>query len=120
MRTFSYKLDSIVQLYLPPEKSVNRDFLRLVLKGEKALLPISDCKFVNIPHYDELGVRHIFENFSDDSEVMKYLMDEYPKGRYPDRQYFYTILNTVHPDYVKAMVEHANKARFAANGQLQE
>ena len=51
---------------------------------------------------------------------MKYLQDDYPKGRYPDRQYFYTILNTVHPEYVKAMIEHANKARFAADGEAQE
>ena len=84
------------------------------------LLAIADCKFVTIPHYDELGVRHIFEQFRGDEEVMKYLQDEYPKGRYPDRQYFYTILNTVHPDYVKAMIEHANKARFAADGEAQE
>ena len=105
---------------MPPEKTVNRDFLRQVLKGEKMLLAIADCKFVTIPHYDELGVRHIFEQFRSDEEVMKYLQDEYPKGRYPDRQYFYTILNTVHPEYVKAMIAHANKARFAADGEAQE
>ena len=64
---------------MPPEKTVNRDFLRQVLKGEKMLLAIADCKFVTIPHYDELGVRHIFEQFRGDEEVMKYLQDEYPK-----------------------------------------
>ena len=119
MRAFITDTYSIVQLYVPPEKTVNRDFLRQVLKGEKALLPIAECKFVTIPNYDELGVRHIFPQFHDDGDVMKYMQDSYPKDRYPDRQYFYTILNTVHPEYVSALIAHANSARFAANGQDQ-
>ena len=87
-----------------------------VLKGEKALLPMAECKFVTIPHYDELGVKHIFPKFLGDSEVMQYLQDEYPKNRYPDRTYFFTILNTVHPEYVHDMIAHANNARYAPFG----
>ena len=73
MRAFITDTYSTVQLYVPPEKTVNRDFLRQVLKGEKALMPISECKFVIIPNYDELGVRHIYPQFHDDSDVMKYM-----------------------------------------------
>ena len=51
---------------------------------------------------------------------MRYLQDEYPKDRYPDRSYFYTVLNTVHPDYVRDMIEHANNARYAPTGQDKE
>ena len=51
---------------------------------------------------------------------MQYLQDEYPKNRFPDRTYFYTILNTVHPDYVRDMIEHANNARYAPTGQDKE
>ena len=90
--------------------------MRQVLKGEKSLLPIAECKFVTVPQYDELGVKYIFPKFHGDSEVMKYLQDEYPKNRYPDRTYFYTILNTVHPEYVRDMIAHANNARYAPFG----
>ena len=90
--------------------------MRLVLKGEKSLLPIAECKFVTVPQYDELGVKHIFPKFHGDSEVMQYLQDEYPKNRYPDRTYFFTILNTVHPEYVSNMIAHANSARYAPFG----
>jgi len=45
---------------------------------------------------------------------MLYLQDEYPKDRYPDRQYFFTILNTVHAGYVSKMIEHANAERYSA------
>ena len=58
---------------MPPIATVNRDFLRQVLKGEKSLLPIAECKFVTVPHYDELGVKHIFPKFLEDSYVMQYL-----------------------------------------------
>ena len=73
-----------------------------------------------MPKYDELSVRNIFPKFQSDPEVMKYLQDAYPKGRYPDREYFFTVLNTVHPEYVREMIEHANRQRFAADGQANE
>ena len=62
-----------VQLYVPPRATVNRDFVRAVLKGEKKLLKISERRSVNVPKYDELGVRHIFPKFKHDAEVMLYL-----------------------------------------------
>ena len=37
------------------------------------------------------------------------MQDEYPKDRLPDRTYFMTVLNTVHPEYVSKMIAHANK-----------
>ena len=105
---------------MPPLSSINRDFMRQVLKGEKALLPMAECKFVTVPMYDELSVKNIFPKFHGDSEIMKYLQDEYPKNRYPDRTYFFTILNTVHPEYVSNMIAHANNARYAPFGQAKE
>ena len=59
----------------------NRDFLRKVLKGEKKLLKVSECKFVNVPKFDELGVNNIFPKFKADPDVMQYMQDDYPKNR---------------------------------------
>ena len=98
----------------------NRDFLRKVLKGEKKLLKVSECKFVNVPKFDELGVNNIFPKFKSDPDVMLYLQDDYPKNKYPDRTYFYTVLNTVHPDYVRDLIAHANKSRFAPEAEKHE
>ena len=97
-----------MQLYVPPAPTVNRDFLRQVLKGDKKLLPMAKCKFVTVPQYDELAVKHVFAKFKNAPAVMLYLQDEYPKDRYPDRSYFYTVLNTVYPEYVSNMIAHAN------------
>ena len=46
-----------VQLYVPPVKMVNKDFLKQVFRDEKKLLALKDVKYVNVPKYDELSVR---------------------------------------------------------------
>ena len=46
-----------LQLYVPPEKMINKDFLKQVFSEEKKLLEISKVKFINVPHYDELSIK---------------------------------------------------------------
>ena len=102
---------------MPPTTSINRDFLRQVLKGEKSLLPKSACKFVNVPMYDELSVKNVYPKFKNDTQVMQFLQDTYPRDRLPDRTYFFTVLNTMHPNYVSKMIAHANEQRFSSKGE---
>jgi len=33
------------------------------------------------------------------------------KGRVPDREYFFNILHTLYPDYVRSLIVHANEQR---------
>ena len=94
---------------------VNKDFLKQVVNDEKKLLPIADCKFINIPKFDELSVKNIFPLFAEDPDLMQYFPDSFPKEKGPTREYFFTVLNTVHPDYVRGLVEHANKMRYQSN-----
>ena len=47
----------IVQLYLPDDTMFNKDFLKQVLAEEKMLMPISQVRFINVPHYDEVSVK---------------------------------------------------------------
>ena len=46
----------VVQLYLPPEYMMNKDFLKEVFREEKHLLKLNEVKRVNVPLYDELSV----------------------------------------------------------------
>ena len=46
-----------LQLYVPPEKMMNKDFLKQVFADDKKLLHISQVKFINVPHYDELSIK---------------------------------------------------------------
>jgi hypothetical protein len=49
----------IVQLYLPPIDTINKDFLKEVLSGKKKLLNMKDVRQANVPQYDELSVKNL-------------------------------------------------------------
>jgi hypothetical protein len=49
-----------LQLYVPPEICINKDFLKSVLKEEKSLFSMQDVKWVNVPQYDELSVKNLW------------------------------------------------------------
>ena len=42
---------------------------------------------------------------------MRFFPDKLAKGHLPDREYFFNILNTLYPDYVKRIIQHANQVR---------
>ena len=96
---------------------VNKDFLKQVLDDEKKLMPIKKCRFINVPKYDELSVKTIFPLFANDDEIMQYFPDVFPKEKGPSREYFFTVLNTVHPEYLAGLIKHANKVRYASDQQ---
>ena len=41
-------------------------------------------------------------------------------GRVPDRDYFFNVMATVAPDYVKSLIEYANNQRHAAGAKHTE
>ena len=56
-RDFVKYFSENLQLYMPPEKMVNKDFLKQVLREDKKLLQLNKVKYVNVPHYEELSVK---------------------------------------------------------------
>ena len=38
--------------------------------------------------------------FAKDAEMMQFFADKYPKGKGSPRDYFFNVLNTIHPDYL--------------------
>ena len=103
--------NSIEQYYVPPWSSFNKDFLKKIMKDEKRLLKRKDVNEVVIPLFDELKVQDVWARYKQDERINIYLPDKLPKGRMPDRKWFFNVLNTVAPEVVKAMLEHALNAR---------
>ena len=83
-----------MQLYLPPEYMMNKDFLKEVLAEDKALLRLEQVSRINVPLYDELSVGNIWPMLKSDEKFMLYFPAKMAKGRVPDREYFFNILNT--------------------------
>ena len=68
-----------MQLYLPPDYMLNKDFLKAVLMDKKSLLRLDQVKYVNVPFYDELSVVKIWPMVQKDPEIMKYFPAKLPK-----------------------------------------
>ena len=98
----------------------NKDFLRLVLADSKNLLELKNVKFVHIPVFDELSVKKFWPMMKSDATFMKYFPDKLPKGRLPDREYFWNVFNTLNEDYVSELVRKANEQRNMAVRQQEE
>ena len=81
---------------------------------KKDLLAMARVRTINVPLYDELSVKKFYPMFQGDEEVMRYLPDPTPDMRLPDRSYFFNILNTLKPEYMRSVVEHANNLRMSA------
>ena len=58
-------------------------------------------KFIEVPHYDELSVKSLWPQFAEDEEVARYFLDDFSKDKRPSREYFFNIVNTIQPDYLK-------------------
>ena len=94
--------------------------MKAVLAGQKDLLKKDQVKEITVPKYDELSVKSIYPMFKKDAQMMKYFPDIYPKGKGPPRDYFFNILNTIHPDYLQQIMGHAAKQRMTAEGEAQQ
>ena len=70
-----------VQLYVPPEIMVNKDFLKDVLAERKSLMPLAQVKFINVPLYNELSLKNLGPMMGGEPEFMRYFPDQLPAGR---------------------------------------
>ena len=68
---------------------------------------------MQIPAYQELSVKNLFEDAMNDPVVSKYLpSSEQLGGKLPERDFFFGILSTLKNGYMKEIIEEANKKRF--------
>ena len=68
---------------------MNRDFYKAVFADKKKLLHVSEVKLKN----DEL--------------LMPYLPDKWDAKKKLDREWFFNIVNSVHPGYLEQVIKHA-------------
>ena len=51
---------------------------------------------------------------------MRLMPNHLPKGRLPDREYFFNCLNTLHPEYTAKLVSEASLNRHDANRKSED
>ena len=81
----------------PPEDHLTSAFLKKLWVHEKALLEEKYTFHIKPPDFDELAVCRIYDQVVAQPNMAKYFPDSFPKGRQCDRQYMWTVWNTIHP-----------------------
>jgi hypothetical protein len=71
------------------------------------LLRIDQIRQINIPAFDELSVKRLWKDVSEDDDLAKYFPDKIEGNMLPERKYFFTVVNTVNPGYLKLISEGA-------------
>ena len=85
------------QYYMPPVTKINKDFLKEVFAGRKHLIPQAQVRPVVVPKYDELSVRALYKDVMAQPEMAKYFPTAPSDKHFPDREYFFNVLNTSEP-----------------------
>ena len=91
---------------------LNKDHLRRIFAEEKSLLKLNEVRYINVPRFDELSVENLENQFKSDAQLQRYLPDKLPKGRMPDRTYYFNVMNTLYPDYMAELIANANGKRY--------
>ena len=94
---------------------LNKDFLRQILTEDKKLLALSEVRWTEVPKLAELSVSNLFNTFKQDVKFMAYIPDRLPKGRLPDRSYFFNILSTLYYEYTQELIRVATNHRHQAS-----
>ena len=102
---------------MPGETSVNKDFLKDIFTEEKKLLKKKEVDYIAVPQWDELSVMKLWKDLKDDAAFNVYFQDTYVDQKAPNREYFFNILNTIYPEYLKNIVDHARDQRFTLTAE---
>ena len=76
----------------------------------------NQVNFIHVPNSDELQVKKLWKDLKEDEAFRMYFQDEYAEDRGPYRKYFFDILNSIYPDYLSQIMNHASKQRFTVDG----
>ena len=96
---------------------VTSGFLKQILAGEKKLLKASEAKICNPPRYDEISVSNLYAECIELEGMADYFPDDYPKGRSCSREYFFTVLATLYPQYLQDLIKKSKLDRFSVEGE---
>ena len=97
-----------LQYYVLPYEYFTKDFVKLVFKGKKKFLKLSEVKFVHVIKYEELSVKNLYDKFMTLQGVQDYFPDKYAKGRVIDREFMFNVVNTLHEEIVIEIIQYAH------------
>ena len=81
---------------------------------------MSEVKTVHIPGWPELKTENLVALIRNDAEIAKYLKDEFWVGRGHSRPFLTTIINTMYPGLIQALIDDLSVDRHGVSGEDKE
>ena len=108
---------------MPPLKNCRLDFLQGILKGSKTALKATEVPARKVPHWPELALKNVYQQLvKTHPDLLEYLpaLTGQTSLRYPERKFFYRVLNALHPQTYENLLTQAAKHRAPKEKNLQE
>jgi hypothetical protein len=110
-----------VGLFLPSISGTKLSFLRDILKEEKLALKQNEVISMEVPNYQEISVKNLYDDAMADPDLEKYLPTRKQlSGKLPERDFFFGVLCTLRRQYMTDIISEAHKKRFKPDDELQE
>ena len=101
---------------MPTYSGTKISFLRAIFCNKKKALKQINVQRDVVRHYEELSVKNLYDDAMKDELIKDYLPDlEQNSNRIPERDFFFGILGSLRPEYLKKIIDDANKVRYEAN-----
>ena len=90
---------------------------------KKKVLQTKDVPARKVPHWPQLAVKIIYPQAA---KIVPDILDYMPElqgkneDRYPERDFFYRVLNALHPEIVDSLITEAAAVRMPKSQNLQE
>jgi hypothetical protein len=107
-----------VNVFLPSMKGTKVGFMRDILSEKKLHLKQNEVIRLDIPAYEEISVKNLYEDAMKDQLLSKYLpTKEQVSNKLPEREFFFGVLCTLRRQYMTDIISEAQKKRFKVSDE---
>ena len=104
----SRHITNMVNVFLPTMKGTKLSFMRDILSDTKRHLKQNEINHMEVPNFQELSVKNMYDDALSDAVLSKYLPSkEQLSGKLPERDFFFGILCTLKNQYMKDVIADA-------------
>lgn len=104
-----------VGVFLPSLKGTSLDFMRDILKESKLHLKANEVIHLEVPRYQELAVKNMYQDAMADELLASYLPSRKQlSNKLPEREFFYGVVATLRRQYMTDVIKHAHEQRYKA------
>ena len=102
-----------MNVFLPSMGGTKLSFMRDILSEKKLHLKQNEVNHMEVPAYQEISVKNMYDDAMADELLKKYLPTKEQLGnRLPERDFFFGILSTLRNQYMRDVISEAHKKRY--------